>query len=229
MRRSLLALAISVVAVVGLRAQSENPPSISTSASAEVSVPAYKARLTVGAVARSDKAKEAGIKVAAVVNAVRDALGKIGIDPSSLSSAGYSVGQDETEGARQPKAYSASSLLSVELLNLDQLGAVVDTALNAGATEVSEIRFLPRDADAARAQALDLAVAQARRDAEALAKAAGGQLGALLSVSTDRGVPALYETITVGRGATSTSIPPPEVRVSASVRTQWRFEPTRIP
>lgn len=91
------------------------------------------------------------------------------------------------------------------------------------------IRFLPRDADAARAQALDLAFAQARRDAEALARAAGGRLGALMWVSTDGGVTTLYETVTVsGRGATSTSIPPAEVRVPASVQTQWRFEPASV-
>lgn len=227
MKRALLAIAITTVGSVNLigQGQAENLPRISTSASAEVTVPAYKARFTIGAVARADKAKDAGLRVATMLNAVRDALVRMGLDRNSLPSAGYSVGLEETDGPRQPKAYVASSLLSVELANLEQLGTVIDTGLSAGATDVSEIRFLPRDADAARAQALELALVQARRDAEALAKAAGGRLGVLISVSTDRGIPALYETVNVGRSATGTSIPAPEVKVSASVQTQWRFEP----
>jgi uncharacterized protein len=226
MKKSLLVVAISVMAVVSVRGQTEPAPRISTSASAEVSVPAYKARLTIGAVARADKAKDAGVRVATILNTVRDALIKFGLDRNTLRSAGYAVGLEETDGTRQPKAYVASSSLSLELTSLEQLGSVVDTALSAGATEVSEIRFLPRDADAARAQALDLAFTQARHDAEALANAAGGRLGALVSVSTDRGVTTLYETISIAPSVTGTTIPPPEVRVPASVQTQWRFEPS---
>jgi uncharacterized protein YggE len=150
----------------------------------------------------------------------------LGLERNSLPSAGYSVGLEETQGTRQPKEYNASSSLSVELTNLEQLGVVVDAALSAGANEVSDIRFLPKDADAARAQALDLAFGQARRDAEALAKAAGGRLGPLMSMSTDRGVTTLYSTVTAGRGAPNTTIPAPDVRVSASVQAQWRFEPS---
>ena len=169
MKKSLLVVAVSVIAVVNVRGQSEGPPRISTSARTEVSVPAYKARFTIGAVARADKAKDAGVRVATILNAVRDALVRVGLDRNGLPSAGYSVGLEQADGARQPKAYIASSSLSVDLTNLEQLGAAVDAALSAEATDVSEIRFLPRDTDAARAQALDLVFARARRDAEALA------------------------------------------------------------
>ena len=151
MKRLLLVLAIAFVAGVNVLGQAEGPPRIVTSATSEVSVPAYKARFTIGVVARADRAKDAGVKVATILNAVRDALVKVGVERSSLASAGYSVGLEQNDGARQPKTYAASSSLSVELTNLEQLGTVIDAGLSAGATEVSEIRFLPRDADAARA------------------------------------------------------------------------------
>lgn len=226
-------LLVTVVAISCLSSvvygQEARVPRIATSASADVSVPAYKARFTVGAIARADKAKDAGARVAAATNSVRDALVKLGLDRNSLSSAGYSVGLEDTSGGRQPKTYVASSLLNVELTNLDQLGAVVDTALAAGATEVSEIQFLPKDADAARAEALTIALGQARHDAEAVAKAAGGRLGALIVASTDGGrASGLYAAVSLQRGA-GTTISAPDVKVSASVQAEWSFEETPSP
>lgn len=221
-----LACIVLLVAACGLpgAATAQDVSKIQTSASATIRVPAFKARFTVGVSAKGDRAKDAGAKVAATLNAVRDALVRLGLDRNSLPSAGYSVSTDYNEQTRQPKGYTASSSLAVELVNMEQLGSVVDAALGVGATEVSQISFLPKDGDDARNKALELAFSQARRDAEVLARASGQRLGRLLLLSTDRGFGGVVsESITVvGSG---TDIPAPEVAISASVSAEWLLEP----
>ena len=223
MKQLTFVLVISALSGVHALGQSADAPRISTSGSAAISVPAYKARVTLGVIVTADNAKDAGAKVATGLNSVRDALVKLGLDRSSMPSAGYYLGLEQTSGTRPSKGYSARSSVRVDLTNLEQLGSVIDAALGAGASEVTEIDFLPRDADAARSQALELAFLGARRDAETLAKAAGGRLGSLISVSNsyeDNGV----RSYAYMARSTSSSIDAPEVRVSATAKAEWRFE-----
>jgi uncharacterized protein YggE len=153
---------------------------------------------------------------------VRDALVRLGLDRNSLPSAGYSVSADYNDPKRA-NGYVASSSLSAELSNLSLLGSVVDAALGAGANEVSDIRFLPKNEEAARARALELAVQRARSDAEVLAKAAGTTLGPLILLTTQQVSPigaVLARSMSVDTSR-ATEIPPPEISIAASVLAQW--------
>ena len=117
--------------------------------------------------------------------------------------------------------------MSAELSNLSQLGGVVDAVLAAGATDIAEIEFVPKDKEAARDKALDAAFRQARRDAEVLARAAGARLARLVSVSTERAFGYnTEETVTVSAAPVgrSTHIPAPEVSIAASVRAEWQLD-----
>jgi len=222
MRSIALHSAALVLAAASVSAADE-PAKIQTSGNVTVTVPADRVHLTVGVSAKADKAKDAAARVGVTLNAVRDALVRFGLDRNTLPSAGYSVTADFGE-PNKPSGYVATSALSVELSNLSQLGAVVDTALGAGANEVTNIRFLPRDEQAARARALEMAVKEARDDAEVLAKASGTTLGPLLRLTTQRVSPvsfALAETIQVGRASRATDIPAPEISISASVQAEW--------
>ena len=111
---------------------------------------------------------------------------------------------------------------------------VIDAALAAGATSASDVGFSADDLDEARHRALGQAVAAARGDAEALARAGGGTLGELLLLSTERAPDysggGLNEIVVT---ATRASAPPPvpttvlpeQITVSASVTGRWRFIP----
>jgi len=221
---TILALFTCLLSAGGVRA--EDSPRIQSGASITVTVPAERVRLVVGVSARADRAKDAAARVAATLNGVRDALVKLGLDRNNLPSAGYVVNADYND-PNKSNGYLASSSLSVELSNLGLLGAVVDTALGAGANQVSDIRFLPRDEESARARALELAVQRARRDAEVLAKASGTKLGSLLLLTTQRvsnfGV---VETMRVMDSATKTTdIPAPEISITAYVQGEWQIIP----
>ena len=64
------------------------------------------------------------------------------------------------------------------------MGRVIDAALAKGANEISSLQFFSSKADSARSVALAAAVADAKAQAEVMARAAGGSLGQLLELNT---------------------------------------------
>jgi uncharacterized protein YggE len=91
---------------------------------------------------------------------------------------------DYRESGARLTGYRASQSLGVRLRQLDQLGPLIDAAVEAGATGVNDVSLGLADAASAEAEALALAVSDARARAAQLAEAAGVRLGALLALST---------------------------------------------
>ena len=78
--------------------------------------------------------------------------------------------------------YVVSNTVNVELSRIDQTGAVIDTAIIAGANRINSLSFGLANADSSRRAALALAVGRAKGDAEVAARAAGGSLGVLIEL-----------------------------------------------
>ena len=121
---------------------------------------------------------------------------------------------------------------AVEHLDLDAARA----ALAAGATSISSVQFSSPSTDEARRQAITLAVSQAQKDADALARAAGGSLGRLLTMSsTGLGPSPGYYPIDsysvaasdmmAGGAVYPTMINPRDMTVAVSVFGRWEFIP----
>jgi uncharacterized protein len=68
--------------------------------------------------------------------------------------------------------------------DLDQVGAVLDASVRAGANSIGGISFTVEDSSEAYNQALEAAFASARSRAQALASAAGVQLGDVQTISS---------------------------------------------
>src|SRR5690606_17397643 len=62
-------------------------------------------------------------------------------------------------------------------------GRIIDTATQAGANNVTNLRFLLKDSESARNQALRMATQQARGRAEAIAQGLSVRLGGVLAAS----------------------------------------------
>src|SRR5690606_8835333 len=101
-------------------------------------------------------------------------------------------------------------------------GAVIDAATKAGANQVQNIRFMLKDEQAVRAQALREATTKARAQAEAMASALGLKITRVLSVS-DSGpvVPVINEMRMMAARAeaadVSTPVIPGQIEVRANV------------
>jgi uncharacterized protein YggE len=83
-------------------------------------------------------------------------------------------------------SYHARKMLRIVVRDLTRAGEIADAAVRAGATvAASSLAFRPSDESLARKAALEAAGKDARAKAEALATAAGKQLGDPLAISED--------------------------------------------
>jgi len=109
---------------------------------------------------------------------VLEALQPLGIPDENIQTAGYSLypvykqrrddrgGNQETEEIDRYRTYIR---LSIEVYQIPQVGKIADTAIKAGANRVENISFTLRDNEAAKNEALKLAVNNAQQKAGLLA------------------------------------------------------------
>ena len=83
---------------------------------------------------------------------------------------------DWVNGKRTPRGYVVANAIEVRVDKLEDLGALLDAAVTAGATNVSSIRFDLKDRSGAEREAVRLAVADARARADAAADGAGASV-----------------------------------------------------
>lgn len=89
-------------------------------------------------------------------------------------------------GTEPPRivSYRAINMVQITVDTVARLGGIIDAAIAAGANRVASIRFQLRDPHAAHLEAVQIAVRNARREAEAVAQAAGQRLGPPLNINT---------------------------------------------
>lgn len=204
---------------------SGSPSSISTQGAGTVTVAAHSVDLTAAVLVSAATATAAGEAAAARMASVLDALAAHGIDRSEIQSRGYTVESDIDWETGEVRSHRARNTVSVALDDPESVGEVIDILLGAGATQISQVEFLPEDRRAAEDEALRAAYAQARRDAEVLAAAAGGRLGRLVELSAQSGGVHHYGMMMEAKVASgpATEIPVPGVSISANVTASWEF------
>jgi len=146
------------------------------SATATRTVPPDYAVLRLGVNTQDKRAADAGRANARLVSQVMEAVRRTGIPLDSISTGAYAVQANLRDRAGQVIGYTARAELSVVLHDLEQIGTVIDAALEAGATDVAPVSFAARSLDMARDSAYAAAVRDVYRRAEAVAVAAGGHL-----------------------------------------------------
>jgi uncharacterized protein YggE len=212
------------------------PPVLSTSGQGEAKVTPDRASVLVNVQTRGATAAVAANENALKTKAVLDALSKLGLSRDQLSTEGYTVYPEMRydKDGQSPKvvAYVVTNTVRAETKRPEQAGTIVDAAINAGANMINSLSFYASSIDEARRQAIGAAVASARADAEAMARAAGGTLGALIELST--GGPTIpprpmYDMAARGKTmmAEATPVNPGQQTVTVFVTARWRFEPTR--
>jgi len=217
---------VGVVAVRSAAAQDDKPPEIAVTATGTVDLSPDYAILHVGLVTRDAQAGRAGEQNARMTTAVRAALRQLlRVPDDSLPSVGYSVVTDYDRDHR-PAGYAARNVIEARVHDLTQVGPAVDAALAAGATQIAGIQFESTKRASARLEALARSVETARREAEAMARAAGGRLGPLIEMSsTGPAFPIRAARSTMAMAAVETPIVPPELTVEATVTARWVFIP----
>lgn len=206
------------------------PPQVVTTGVGEASAVPDRATIYVAVHSRATTAASAAAENARRVRAVMDTLRAMGVGADQASTASYSVNPEmayPTTSSESPRvvAYTVMNSLLVKLKAVDEVGRVIDATLTKGASEISSLQFFSSKADSARSVALAAAVADAKAQAEVMARAAGGALGVLLELNTSsvpiRPMPLVQPMMT--RAANPTPITPGEQTVSATVTGRWAF------
>lgn len=211
----------------------EHRPVVVVSATAEVDVPPDRAHLTLVVESRARTSQAAATDNARVQRAVLDAVRRQGIPASQVRTQALTIAPEyeypRDGGKPTVVGYVARNAVAVEVRDLARIAGVVDAALAQGATSVDGPRFALANPDAPRREALEAAVRRAMGEAEVIARASGGRLGAVLEVvSGDEspGIPVGVRGAMFRADATTVETPVETgtITVRASVRVRVALE-----
>lgn len=233
----LVAIAIIAVPSAGytqMQPPSPLPPRINTSGEGQVRVTPDRATVFIGVQSRALTAGAAAADNAKRQKAILDTLKALGLGPDQLATQNYSVSPEmkyePTTGNGRVVGYVVSNTVRAELKRIDQVGAIIDAGLAKGANQIGGVQFSVSNAAEARRTAMAEAVANAKADAEVLARAAGGSLGQLIEIaSSSPMIRPMYGEVGIQmRGKTDaaqTPIEPGEQTITANVSAVWQFIP----
>jgi len=189
--KTLLCALVLTAAPVFAQAQPMPPAPqkvIVTSGEARVKRAPDRAFVTIAAQSRSRTPVEAQQQNNDVMNAVLDKLKAAGIPAEAIQTVGYSLQPefDYSNGKQTLRDYLASNQVQVRVDALGKLGDIMGAVVGSGATNVSGVRFDLKDREAAEAEALRLAVRDARRRADAAAAGAGVEIAGVVRIDDQR-------------------------------------------
>jgi uncharacterized protein len=119
--------------------------------------------------------------------ALIDKLAELGIEKKDIQTSNFSIYANYENDGRTITGYTVSNMVTVTVRQLDSAGALLDQAVAVGANRVYGINFNVAEPSALLNQARESAVANARANAELLAKAAGATVGQVLVVTENVG------------------------------------------
>ncbi len=235
----LSAFLLAAVMPMALSAQANGPttgaPQIFTTATAEVELKPDRATLVFTVESRGATAAKAGNETARKARAVIDTLRSLGVAADQLTTASVEINPEYVyPGQNQPprvSGYVARNSVRVEILRLEQAGALIDAGLAKESTGIGSLTFASSKSDEARRQAIELAVLKAKSEAESMAKAAGGTLGGLIELSAQPSYqrpmaqPMALKAMSASRASDEMPISPGQLTVSATVTGRWGYTP----
>ncbi len=222
-----LRLGLLVVFPLSLHAQVSRDSTITVSTNRTTRVVADRASfyVVVEGVAETalDAVSRVDTKLKAVVDALRNSGTRVEVDTPINYTVGATQSQNGYPAPQSPATNTARSVIRVQLTRVDQLAKVIATAIAAGAASTSTVAFETSNADSIRRVRLAEAIASARVDAEAMAQALGGHIGALVDASTSAG-PSFQQPPTLNfDGRFGQQSPVPDAAIVTSVVVRYRL------
>lgn len=205
-------------------------PQVTVASRGEVKVTPDRANIQISVQTQAATAAAAAAENATKQKAVIAALRALGIDATDISTANYNVYPEQRyEPNKEPVivGYNVTNTLSVDLKSIAMVGPAIDAALGKGANMITSLQFMASNTAAARQQAMALAIQQARSDAEAAARAAGGSIAGLLEINVGAYYPPPPRPVQMmaktADARMETPISAGDQTVTVEVTTRWRF------
>ncbi len=165
--------------------ESEQLGTVTASGTGTVAAPPDQAVMSFGVTRQNADAKVALDEASKVAEDITAAVKKAGVADEDIQTQSVSVFPLTTDSGGKPAitGYQASLSVSTTVRDLSKLGDTITAATGAGADTVNGPSFTVDDDATFREEAIQKAVDDARRSAEAMAKAAGKQVGDVVRLS----------------------------------------------
>lgn len=161
--------------------------SITVVGEGKVSIEPDIARVSIGVETVKNTVQEASTENKTTVESVLTALRAQGIEDKDIQTSGFTI-YAERYGPEGPLAegdvrYRVSNNVMVVIRNLENVGTILDAAVEAGANNIYGVEFALDDNSAAESDARQKAIADAKAKAGDIAALSEVTLGQVLSVS----------------------------------------------
>jgi uncharacterized protein len=163
---------------------------INVTGSGQVYLTPDVAYLNIGVHSAADTVGEALKLNNAQATAVASSLKELGVDTKDIQTNAFNVYPQQQfgpQGELVKTTYAVDNTVYVTVRDLSKLGQMLDVVVQNGANAINGITFDVLDKTKALAQVRQLAVADARAQAQELATAAGVKLGNLISLNVYQG------------------------------------------
>jgi len=223
-------IALSLAPFAAAVAEDARPRTVNVSGMGEVAAEPDLARIMLGVEARKPTLAEARTEVNATVERVLKLTRDLRIDPKHVNATRVQVQPEYNWNPKDRKrvllGYVVSRQVQVELRDLEQLGALLERAVDAGVNQMGDPALDSSRRKELEREAMSRAVQDARLNAEALAGAAGVRLGPVRSLNGAASSPPMpmfraQVAMADAAAAPEASYQPGEMKFSASVNAEY--------
>jgi hypothetical protein len=233
-RKALLLLTLTGLALGACAGSATAParPQMTVNGTGTVRVTPDMATVNLGVTTQDKDIAQAVAANNLTAQAITDAVKGLGVAPEDVRTSYFNVSpQPQYDQNGMPTGetiYWVSNTLLVTLRQVDQLGTLLQSVVNAGANSINGVSFDVSDRSQAEEQARQMALEDARNRAARMAEAAGSALGEVLYVSAGSpsfGPMSFTQTEGTGTGPTSAvPIAPGTLDVQVSVTVTYALD-----
>lgn len=185
--RVLFASIVSIMSLAPL-ASLATEKLVTVTGEATIAVAPDSAMIRIGVSSQDKTAREASDANARQMTAVLAAIKSNSIADRDIQTSRLSLQPQydpNKSGTARLTGFQATNQVTVRIRDIGNLAPVLDSAISAGANEMSGIEFIVSEQSKLLDRARDDAIADAHRKAERYAKAAGSRLGHVVAISEE--------------------------------------------
>jgi uncharacterized protein YggE len=196
----------------GLQENQVPPRQVTVTGNGKVFLAPDVAYINIGVHSQSENVSDALSQNNKQSAEVAKALKDLGVADKDVQTSAFNVfpqQQFDTQGKITGTLYMVDNTVYVTVRDLSKLGKILDTVVRSGANSINNISFDIQDKGKALSQARQLAVEDARRQAEELAKASGTEIGRVnqISVYSSNSPQPMYDYKGVGGAGAQATTP----------------------
>ncbi|MFZ9858951.1 MAG: SIMPL domain-containing protein [Roseiflexaceae bacterium] len=156
---------------------------LTVNASGSVYVTPDQATIQFGVTSQASTAAEALKQNSADTTAVIEVIKKLGVAAKDISTSNFNVYPTYDSSGMRINGYQVNNAVSVVIRDIAASGNLLDQVVTAGANNINGLNFGISDVSTYQSDARTRAIDAARAKAESMAKAAGVNLGNIISIN----------------------------------------------